>query len=328
MNNAVLKKTIVNVIGIVGIAALSGSLQAASFDCAKASTFLEKKICQNPTLSLLDEQLGTLYSEVRGMVADKETLKKEQLAWLKQRRNACIDNICQASAYEFRIDELKRIKHSILNKENDPGKVTPKYRLKPHRDFESLYDNGVCQAMLDVVNEVPYEKIYQDIFLNTLNGRENFHPVDWKLVEDGEKRFWPVIVEKTLMSEKPKDHEERISGLEKYKEKIGGLSYYLGRAVIYRDNRQKLHPILFFKANNLNGIDKRLYWDFIVLNDDLSGPDEKTYSSPGILGITNATHIFKYKDLYFTFDSSMEKLMSVLDFTEKEETVCGYELSK
>lgn len=328
MKKAVLKKSLISLIGCFGIVVCSGQLQAASFDCAKASTFLEKKICQNPTLSLLDEQLGTLYSEVRGVVVDKEALKKEQLAWLKQRRNACIDNICQASAYEFRIDELKRIKHSILNKENGLVKVTPKYRLKPHRDYESLYDNGVCQAMLDVVNEVPYEKIYQDTFLSILNGRENFHPVSWELVEEGEKRFWPIVVEKTLIAETPKNPEERIAVLEKYKEKRGGLSYYLGKAVIYRDDRNIMQPILFFKANKLEGNQKRLHWDFIVLNDDLTGPDRKTYSSPGILSITNAKQIFKYKDMYFTFDSSMEKLIAVLEFMEKEESVCSYELIK
>jgi uncharacterized protein len=321
-------KAMITAIGVAGVIALSSISQAASFDCAKASAFIEKKICQNPKLSLLDEQLGNLYNEVRGLVVDKNSLKNEQRTWLKQRRNVCFDDICRASSYEFRIDELKRKKHSILSKEKDSGKTTQKYRLKAHRDFESLYDNGVCHAILDVINEVPYEDIYQDAFLNILNGRENFHPVDWKLVEDGEKRFWPVIVEKTLVTEKPKNPEERIAALEKHKEKRGGLSYYLGKAVIYRDDKQMLYPILFFKANKLQVNHKRLHWDFIVLNDDLSGPDKKTYGSPGIFGITNATHIFKYKDLYFRFDSVMESSMAVLDFTEKEESVCGYELTK
>lgn len=44
MNNAVLKKIFIKVIGIAGVATLSSSLQAASFDCAKAGNNIEKMI--------------------------------------------------------------------------------------------------------------------------------------------------------------------------------------------------------------------------------------------------------------------------------------------
>ena len=41
--------------------AVTMNAQAASFNCAKASTFVEKEICHNPYLSKLDVALATNY---------------------------------------------------------------------------------------------------------------------------------------------------------------------------------------------------------------------------------------------------------------------------
>jgi uncharacterized protein len=41
------------------------SAQAASFDCAKASSFVEKAICSDKQLSSMDDQLARLYKAAR-----------------------------------------------------------------------------------------------------------------------------------------------------------------------------------------------------------------------------------------------------------------------
>lgn len=88
---------------LVGMFALGA--QAASFDCAQASSPVEKAICAESRLSGLDEQLATSYKETLANVADVDSLKAGQLAWLKS-RNQCRESACLASAYQRRIKEL------------------------------------------------------------------------------------------------------------------------------------------------------------------------------------------------------------------------------
>jgi len=44
---------------------LMSSAQAASIDCAKASSFVEKAICSDKRLSSMDDQLARLYKAAR-----------------------------------------------------------------------------------------------------------------------------------------------------------------------------------------------------------------------------------------------------------------------
>lgn len=81
---------------------LSVSLLGASFDCAKAATKVEKMICANPELSALDENLSKTFKEALKATDDKEQLKKEQFAWMKE-RNKCQDVECLKIEYENRL---------------------------------------------------------------------------------------------------------------------------------------------------------------------------------------------------------------------------------
>ena len=60
------------------------SVQAASFNCSKAQTELEKLICSDRALNKADETLGQIYSRLRKALpkAEANRLKKEQIAWL------------------------------------------------------------------------------------------------------------------------------------------------------------------------------------------------------------------------------------------------------
>lgn len=87
---------------------MSFAAGAASFDCDKAATFVEKEICTNLVLSRLDDALGENY---RFMIASdigadtRVAQKAEQKAWLR-RRNACTDYPCIEKLYRARIDQL------------------------------------------------------------------------------------------------------------------------------------------------------------------------------------------------------------------------------
>ncbi|WP_445780276.1 lysozyme inhibitor LprI family protein [Shewanella sp.] len=91
--------------GIVFTFAVFGLLphvQAASFDCEKAGNKIERTICQDPEISMLDEELSRVYKMVR--VKEKQVVK-EQRAWLKI-RNKCADSACLKKIYSERVAEL------------------------------------------------------------------------------------------------------------------------------------------------------------------------------------------------------------------------------
>lgn len=79
---------------------------AASFDCSKASTSVERAICADSLLERLDVALTQNY---RGMLASnfggsKKALRQEQLGWISQ-RNKCTSTKCLIDAYRKRLNE-------------------------------------------------------------------------------------------------------------------------------------------------------------------------------------------------------------------------------
>ena len=86
----------------------SGVATAASFNCKKAATLVEKEICANPTLGRLDDALkknydGALATNI-GEEARRE-IKSSQRLWLKK-RDSCKTAACIEAMYRQRIDAL------------------------------------------------------------------------------------------------------------------------------------------------------------------------------------------------------------------------------
>lgn len=79
---------------------------AASFDCAKAGTSIEKLICSDNQLSELDSQLAETYALARTQSSNSDQIKSEQRDWLKNVRNRCADIDCFRSAYTARLSAL------------------------------------------------------------------------------------------------------------------------------------------------------------------------------------------------------------------------------
>lgn len=81
---------------------------AASFDCTKASTQVEKLICTTPILGQLDIALSENYRNIRASnIGDgaRATLQTEQRDWMKQ-RNTCSTVACIERIYRSRLDEI------------------------------------------------------------------------------------------------------------------------------------------------------------------------------------------------------------------------------
>ncbi len=91
---------------------VSLSANAASFDCAKASTWVEQTICSQPELSRLDEVMAEEYkaklataTEYEDSNAFKIATRNDQRNWLKFRRNTCNSEQCLIREYKERDGE-------------------------------------------------------------------------------------------------------------------------------------------------------------------------------------------------------------------------------
>lgn len=93
------------ILTLFGLLALALPAQAASFDCAKASTKVEKLICSDDVLSKLDEELNAAYKTALQDEKQADSIKQAQKQWVKE-RNVCEDAGCLEMTYRSRIDEL------------------------------------------------------------------------------------------------------------------------------------------------------------------------------------------------------------------------------
>jgi uncharacterized protein YecT (DUF1311 family) len=79
-----------------------------SFDCAKASSFSEKAVCEDTLLGRLDGALSQNYQYMLASnIGDgaKNDLRTTQKAWLAE-RNKCPDKQCLVAIYRKRLDEV------------------------------------------------------------------------------------------------------------------------------------------------------------------------------------------------------------------------------
>jgi uncharacterized protein len=88
--------------------AAATDVRAASFDCGRAATGVEVAICEDRTLSALDDQMAQNYRALlnRTSGATESRIRAEQKTWLRQ-RNACGgDASCLNREYRARIQNI------------------------------------------------------------------------------------------------------------------------------------------------------------------------------------------------------------------------------
>ena len=93
---------------VILLMAITGSAGAASFDCMKATTLVEKEICSSEMLSKLDDALAENYNGALSTnIGDGalKHLKTTHRQWLKE-RNSCKTAACIEEKYRKRIDAL------------------------------------------------------------------------------------------------------------------------------------------------------------------------------------------------------------------------------
>lgn len=101
-----MKWVTIGMIGLLTFGIAGEHTLAASFDCTKAATKIEKLICTDAQVSAADEHVAAAYRLVMDTTAEPEQLKQTQRAWMKQTRNACADAACLLAVYQTRLAEL------------------------------------------------------------------------------------------------------------------------------------------------------------------------------------------------------------------------------
>ena len=96
------------VVTFLSVMATTG-VNAASFDCALASSRIENAICASPKLSKLDSDLEPSYLSVLGDSKNPEAIKAAQRTWLKDTRDQCQDEACLVTVYQQRIAALDSV---------------------------------------------------------------------------------------------------------------------------------------------------------------------------------------------------------------------------
>jgi uncharacterized protein len=93
---------------LAAAAAMAGlQAQAASFDCAKASSQTEKSICASDQVSMLDEELSKVYTDAARTHTNSNALRASQREWLRNTRDKCQDEACLVNVYQRRIASLR-----------------------------------------------------------------------------------------------------------------------------------------------------------------------------------------------------------------------------
>ena len=89
---------------VLGLVLFTPSVFAASFDCNKAATFIEKAICGNEEIGRLDDKLAVNFKAAKNSIGDDKAkeLIASQKQWLSV-RNKCTDDKCLIDSYSKRI---------------------------------------------------------------------------------------------------------------------------------------------------------------------------------------------------------------------------------
>jgi uncharacterized protein len=94
------------ILGTLFLLSIAGHSYAASFDCGKAASEVEKLICSDAELSKLDESMNEAYQKALQRSDLRAQTIKWQRLWLKNERDVCKNAQCIKAAYETRIKEL------------------------------------------------------------------------------------------------------------------------------------------------------------------------------------------------------------------------------
>ncbi|MCV4274406.1 hypothetical protein OH710_17340 [Pseudomonas capsici] len=149
---------------------------SASFDCRKASTEIEHKICDNPSLSKLDEDLSVVFRPLKSSYF----IQMAQREWLESDRDACESLECLDNTYSQQIVFLSPPSESFkINEAITALPADKKYFIS-----DQLWKNWT-------LTQLPHsEKYRQQYIVATANLSGKLHVVVFDGEHDSEMRCY------------------------------------------------------------------------------------------------------------------------------------------
>lgn len=172
-------------VALASIIALLNSVDiasAASFDCAKADTSIEKMICSDSQLSEMDDRLAEMYSLARSQSSDTDQVKTEQRDWIKSVRNSCTDFQCIRDAYAARISALALPENKAFpsSPETQAAPPSPDSDVKRVAMPESQTNNSPePQSVKPVTNDTAHKSPVADATPSNATDAPPKKPIDW-----------------------------------------------------------------------------------------------------------------------------------------------------
>jgi len=257
---------------------------AASFDCAKAGTKVEKMICADPELSKLDEDLSAAYGKALKESSDLSALRQQQRNWLAE-RNGCLDSDCLESSYRSQIGELtgepKSRKLLTLLAKNE--KLCGDYKNYIEHEVATKQQYGhmtvpMCQR--------PFGEGYPE-----------FKAVQWREVSPEDHpnlavqayryiNFWPWKRPGAASFLKENLYQIQLDGI-KLNYSNGWWHMWLGKADIgNRGHMETLLKVEDGRCGDVSATGRPEMWSVSLMVVDASGKGIDTVKSEWILGVT------------------------------------------
>jgi len=125
---------------VLGWLVMSFTVHAASFDCGKATTKVEKLICADAALSKLDEDLVAAYKAALQNEKQAESIRQAQKQWMRD-RNGCVDAVCVKRAYEA---QLQGLSNNSTSTKPEVASLTA--QIKTKAPTQSYVEDTACLA--------------------------------------------------------------------------------------------------------------------------------------------------------------------------------------
>lgn len=197
-----MKREIRHWIGAIAVGMLllgSSGAQAASFDCAKAQSKVEKMICADAELSKLDEDMAHAWARYREKYFYEEHVRGTQKNWIAQ-RNRCTSTQCLLQAYQERIAFI----NSGQTQPVTLGELKGKLRKFDHCRISdgNCTENGsgytVCEAYLKHLNAMPADQARNGCRPWIDTSRKDFTEPSWEVLDPYQYTRWIFEIEKVL----------------------------------------------------------------------------------------------------------------------------------
>lgn len=137
---------------------------SAGFECAKASTNIEKIICSSETLNKLDETNTELFKQLKSEHPDSTFIINDQKSWIKLSRNACTEERCLIDSYKSRNNVFKNLLKAKSNT-NSSELTSAQTTAKPEVPSEAFVQNNNTEP-----NKVESQAIQQSQATQVLEG--------------------------------------------------------------------------------------------------------------------------------------------------------------